>query len=245
MNDCRLNKIRSLATAGLISVSLAACTVTPIDAVTELDGTGSTGSSTASGTSATGSGGNASTGSTVSGTGVGGLGAEGPPGTGICEASFVPAPGEYHIMSASTGMCMAAGEVTPIQGAATATGYEVLLEPCSAIDGQLWDLSPRPVDELTGVIWRVEVRNVELDLNLDMEGADPYDGTRALLYNPHSMENQRFEFLPNGDDRYMISPMHVDNACLQAMSEGIPEMWGCDLTDADQQWQLASEDCLE
>jgi hypothetical protein len=147
---------------------------------------------------------------------------------------------------------MAAGNVTPIDGAFTpsASGYEVLLEACAPVDGQRWRLSVVPVDEPTisdpnRVVWHVEARNVARNLNLDMEAADPYDGTRALLYTPHDMENQRFEFTPNGDDLYMISPLHVDNACLQAMSTSIPAMYGCDPMNAAQQWQLASEACAD
>lgn len=245
MKHCRLSEIRLHAAAVAIAAA-PACTVTPIDAVTELNGAGSTGT----GTTATGSAGIGGS----SGTGTAG-GLE-PLGVGICDAGPVPAPGSrYLIIARSTGACMTAGGVTKIEGALSmdAMGNEVYLDAnCSGVVEQMWELYPQPQGGLGSDTWYVEVRNQALDLNLDMEAAGVFDGTRALLYEPHTMENQRFYFDARGPDYYAIRPAHVANHCLQQMDDGQVKMYGCEgdfgLVDlavqAAQEWRLASEDCL-
>ena len=233
MNVCSLVTIGFRAASACAALATApACTVTPIDAVTELDGTGST---SGSGSSASNTGSDAGGGTAT------------PTPDAVCPAGNVPDPGEYAIVSGATGACLSAGGVTDIQGAfsANATGYEVVLDTnCNAAEEQRWEVGYPEFDSLDRV-WHVQVLNLALELNLDIEAAGVYDGTRAVLYNPHGMENQRFQFIASGTDQYMISPRHVDNACLQAMADGSVEMYGCNRLQPAQQWQLASVDCVE
>lgn len=128
----------------------------------------------------------------------------------------------YAISSKPTGYCLRSGEVTTIEPAsALTTGYTVELVPCAGTSDQRW--------LLVGPATQMQIQHVDLGLNLDLEGAEYYDGTEALLYEPHGMRNQQFWLSPLADGSQEIRAYATGNSCLQAMlmDENAVELQGC------------------
>ncbi|HWO14729.1 MAG TPA: hypothetical protein VNN80_34740, partial [Polyangiaceae bacterium] len=130
----------------------------------------------------------------------------------------------YAISSRPTGRCLRSGEVTNIEGApALTTGYTIELVECAGTSDQKW--------LLLGTEGQLEIQHVDLELNLDLEGGDLYDGTEALLYEPHGLRNQQFWLNPvaDGSGSQEIRAYATGNSCLQAMLEGenAVELQGC------------------
>ena len=128
----------------------------------------------------------------------------------------------YAISSKPTGYCLRSGEVTNIEPAsALTTGYTVELVPCAGTSDQRW--------LLIGQATQMQIQHVDLGLNLDLEGAEYYDGTEALLYKPHGNRNQQFWLNPLADGSQEIHAYATGNSCLEAMRSGenAVELQGC------------------
>lgn len=130
----------------------------------------------------------------------------------------------YAIVSKPTGHCLRSGEVTTIEPAsALTTGYTVELVPCQGTSDQKW--------LLIGPATQMQIQHVDLGLNLDLEGAEYYDGTEALLYKAHGNRNQQFWLNPvaDGSGAQEIHAAATGNSCLEAMlsGENAVELQGC------------------
>ncbi len=153
----------------------------------------------------------------------------------------VPEATEVYLMSESRRACLTAGTVTSIEGATPGvTGYTVELRTCEQSADQRWELIP-------GTFSQWEIRNLALDLNLDLEGNHFFDGTEALLYTPHGGINQVFGLEPMENQDFRIKAQNTDNSCLQAMgsdNENAVELHGCTIsTSLAQLWWFSPVDC--
>jgi len=129
---------------------------------------------------------------------------------------------DYAIMSKALNRCLRSGEVTTIAGAPVGTtGYTIELAPCSGTSDQKW--------RLLGPASQMQIQHVDLRLNLDLESGDLYDGTEALLYEPHGLRNQQFWLNPLADGSQEIRAAATGNSCLEAMIDGenAVELQGC------------------
>jgi hypothetical protein len=149
----------------------------------------------------------------------------------------------YLIASKPTGRCLRSGEVTDIEGAAAATGYTIELVDCTGASDQEW--------LLLGTANQMHIQHVDLGLNLDLEAGSLYEGTEALLYEPHGGRNQTFSLHPLSDDSQEIRAFFSDNGCLEAMrsSENAVELQGCPNVVTRifpyQNWFFSEVDCDE
>ncbi len=149
----------------------------------------------------------------------------------------------YLIASKPTARCLRSGEVTDIEGAAAATGYTVELVPCTGASDQEW--------LLLGSATQMHIQHVDLGLNLDLEAGSLYDGTEALLYEPHGGRNQTFSLNRLADDSHEIRAVFSDDSCLEAMisGENSVELHGCPSVATRifpyQNWFFSEVDCDE
>jgi len=128
----------------------------------------------------------------------------------------------YAIVSKPTGRCLRSGEVTNIEPASgLTTGYTIELVPCRGTRDQEW--------LLLGPATQMQIQHVDLGLNLDLEGAEYFDGTEVLLYEPHGMRNQQFWLNPLADGSQEIHAAGTGNGCVEAMRSGenAVELQGC------------------
>lgn len=171
------------------------------------------------------------------------------PTSSICPVDTPSEDEVYHIVSKATGTCLSSGHVTPIQGSAVgATGFTIELLACRDVSEQRWTLIP--VDD-NALVTSFQIRNEELGLNLDLERGNVYDGTRALLYAPHAMDNQLFWFNATGDTDFEIRALATQSSCLEHMLDNSDnravELHGCSPTASipTQLWLLSPEACEE
>lgn len=171
------------------------------------------------------------------------------PTSSICPVNTPSEDEVYQIVSKATGTCLSSGHVTPIQGsAAGATGFTIELLVCRNVAEQYWTLIP--ADDST-LVTSFQIRNEELGLNLDLERGNVYDGTRALLYAPHAMDNQLFWFSPSDDSDFEIRALATQSSCLEHMLDNSDdravELHGCSPTASipTQLWLLSPEGCEE
>jgi hypothetical protein len=139
-----------------------------------------------------------------------------PTPVALCTTDSPETGTSYQLVSKSSGSCLGAGGVTEIDVAPTATGYTVeFYSSCQDTPGQRWRLLEAGFGE-----WYIQ--NEENNLNLDLEAGRFFEGTEALLYDPHTMSNQRFGLSPVGGDDFQIraSLLLTTNSCLQSMSTG-------------------------
>jgi hypothetical protein len=89
-----------------------------------------------------------------------------------------------------------------------------------------------------------ELRNVESDLSLDIEGYRTEGGTRAVLYDPTGYKNQRFYFTRSAASltAFAIAAVHTANRCLTATTDGQIQIWECQ-RGTNQLWRVALADC--
>jgi hypothetical protein len=171
------------------------------------------------------------------------------PTSSICPVNTPSEDEVYHIVSKATGTCLSSGNVTPIQGAATGvTGFTIELLVCRNVAEQRWTLISTDDSSL---VTSFQIRNEELGLNLDLERGNVYDGTRALLYAPHAMDNQLFWFNPSDGSDFEIRALATQSSCLEHMLDNsnnrAVELHGCSPTASipTQLWLLSPEDCEE
>jgi hypothetical protein len=110
-----------------------------------------------------------------------------------------------------------------------------LSSDCSTPSAQ-WDLTPAVAGTFT-------VRNVESELSLDVRTASDVPGTPFILYDPTTLDNQRFFARPRVANVYELAPRHASNLCAEVRGTGL-EIWSCDPAEADQSFEFFRSTCL-
>lgn len=149
-----------------------------------------------------------------------------PPGFG-CGA---PTAGRFTLSVESA--CLRRGEPTSVYG--NAAFLTELSADCSTARAQ-WDLTPAVAGTFT-------VRNVEDQLSLDVRAASDLPGTPVIVYDPNTLDNQRFWFRPRSGETYELAPRHAPTLCARARNTGV-EIWPCDTNDAGQTFRFAGVSC--
>jgi len=142
-----------------------------------------------------------------------------------------PAAGRFSL-SGENG-CLRRGEPTSVFGN-PAFALEQSAD-CTTPRAQ-WDLTPAVAGTFT-------LRNVEDQLSLDVRAAVDLPGTPIILYDPNTLDNQRFWFRPRGGETYELSPRHAPTLCAKARASGAVEIWPCDTADTGQVFRVARFNC--
>jgi hypothetical protein len=143
----------------------------------------------------------------------------------------VPAAGRFALSVESA--CLRRGDATTVFGD-TAFLTEISAD-CSTARAQ-WDLTPAVAGTFT-------LRNVEDQLSLDVRAASDLPGTPIIVYDPNTLDNQRFWFRPRGSETYELAPRHAPTLCATARGTDV-EIWPCDANDVEQTFRFASVSCL-
>jgi hypothetical protein len=158
-----------------------------------------------------------------------GLGMDDPV-VGAGSVCAVPAAGRFSL-SAESG-CLRRGGPTSVFGN-PAVDIELSAD-CTSPAAQ-WDLTPAVAGTFT-------LRNVENQLSLDVRAAADVPGTPIILYDPNTLDNQRFWFRPRGET-YELAPRHAPTLCAKARASGAVEIWPCDTADTGQAFRVARFNC--
>lgn len=156
-----------------------------------------------------------------------GLGTDGPTGS-VCA---VPAAGRFSLSVESS--CLRPAEPTSVFGN---PAFEVELSADCTTPAAQWDLTPAVAGTFT-------LRNVEDQLSLDVRAAADVPGTPVILYDPNTLDNQRFWFRPRGSETYELAPRHAPTLCAKARATGAVEIWPCDTADTGQAFRVARFNC--
>jgi hypothetical protein len=157
-----------------------------------------------------------------------GLGAKDPIAGSVCS---VPAAGRFSL-SAESG-CLRRGGATTVFGN---PAVDVELSADCTTPAAQWDLTPAVAGTFT-------LRNVEDQLSLDVRAASDVPGTPIILYDPNTLDNQRFWFRPRGSETYELAPRHAPMLCAEARATGVVEIWPCDAADTGQAFRVARFNC--
>ncbi len=141
-----------------------------------------------------------------------------------------PSAGRFTLSAQNT--CLKRGE--PAAGFDHPTFTSELSADCSSTRAQ-WDLTPAVAGTFT-------VRNAETQLSLDVRGGSDLPGTPIIIYDPNTLDNQRFWFRPRSHDRYELAPRHAPTLCAEARGAGV-EIWPCETDDAGQMFRFARVSC--
>lgn len=232
------------------------CGTTPIDAVVKVEAsqTGTMGGSggTASGASSGGAG-NGGGGGGVSPAGASGAEASGgeadggrasPSGgeAGSGDASGgeagggamlpcdVPRAGRFTVLG--EGGCVLRGDPITVFGS-PAFSTEVSAD-CASTRAE-WDLIP-------SVAGTFVLRSVDASTSLDVRMGGDSPGTPIIVYEPNSLDNQRFWLRPRGSDAYELAPRHAPFFCAEVRDDHL-EIWPCDPEETAQTFRLALVNC--
>src|SRR5688572_9405070 len=123
-----------------------------------------------------------------------------------------PGPGFFRLHSAFSGRCLGAGVPTTVAGQPAFTTE--MSTDCGG-NAQLWEVS-----EGTFGAW-LRLRNVALDLYLDMERASDAPGTPAILYDMNSLQNQLFWFRTRTTAEFEVAPGNAVDSCLTEVLNGV------------------------
>jgi hypothetical protein len=170
---------------------------------------------------------------TGSGTGTGtGTGTGDPCTDGVATA----AAGEFRLRALPTGQCLAVGGSTTVLGN---PAFDTAMADDCLVAGEVWQLIPSA--SLQGAF---EVRSLQQAYNLDIEMAQTADGTPAILFSPTSLANQRFYFAARRTGVFALVPAHIRSpfSCVSS-APPFPAIFKCDVTLADQEWQLIPASC--
>lgn len=154
------------------------------------------------------------------------------PGTECADGLATVQAGRYQVRHAATQRCLTAGPPIVVAGA---TANSVTLTACSDQPGSSWDI----IALSDGAF---HARNVALRWNLDIEQGFTEDGTRAVLFTPHQLDNQRFRLRFRRPRIFEIEPVHAPTRCLTG-GELESSIWPCDADDARQDWLLVPPSC--
>ena len=157
-----------------------------------------------------------------------GLGTGDPVTGSVCA---VAAAGRFSL-SAESG-CLRRGEPTSVFGN---PAVEIELSADCTTPAAQWDLTPAVAGTFT-------LRNVENQLSLDVRAAADVPGTPIILYDPNTLDNQRFWFRPRGGGTYELAPRHAPTLCAKARATGAIEIWPCDAADTGQAFRVARFNC--
>lgn len=166
-----------------------------------------------------------------------GLGGGGAPPTDCSEPVTTVAPGLYNVILDQSGYCLALGDETLIAGTLV-TGHEAVLVSDCTQPGAQFRIQTTAGDP------GFELRNVESDLSLDIEGYETAPSTRAVLFDPTDNANQRFFFSRYRSSLalFSIAPAHTFGQCLTATSLLEVQIWGCQ-EGQYQGWRFVRAEC--
>lgn len=164
------------------------------------------------------------------------IGSGGAPPTVCGEPVTTVTPGLYNVVLDASGQCLALGDETQIAGTLV-WGNEVILVADCAQPGTEFRI------RTTGGAG-FELRNVESELALDIEGYETAPSTRAILFDPTDNLNQRFYFsrYRSALGVFSIAPAHAFGQCLTATSALEVQIWACQ-EGPFQGWRLVPTDC--
>jgi hypothetical protein len=128
--------------------------------------------------------------------------------------------------------CLRRGEPITVFGA-PAYATELTVD-CATARAQ-WDLTPAIEGTFT-------VRNVEDQLSLDVRAASDLPGTPIIVFDPNTLDNQRFWFRRRASDTYELVPRHAPTLCADARGTGV-EIWPCDTNSPVQAFHFARVSC--
>jgi hypothetical protein len=151
------------------------------------------------------------------------------PSTGAA-ACDEPAAGRFTLSVANA--CLRRGEMTTVFGT---EGFMTELSTDCATPRAQWDLTPSVAGSFT-------LRNVEDQLSLDVRTGSDVPGTPIIIYDPNTLDNQRFWFRPRASKTYELAPRHAPSLCAEARPNGL-EIWPCQTDDADQAFRFARVSC--
>lgn len=145
-----------------------------------------------------------------------------------CRSQHLPGVFLVKLRFLESGMCLTPGPDIEI---GDATGRRVELEPCQQDEAQYWII-------VTDAFGAWEIRNEMTQMNLDIEFAATDDGTPLVLFEPHSLFNQRFA--PLGDGMSMrLQPRSTYYSCLTQVERAV-SIWPCDFQAADQEVEIVA-----
>lgn len=113
--------------------------------------------------------------------------------------------------------------------------YETQLSADCESPSAQWELTPAVVGTFT-------LRNVETNLMLDVRAGSDLPGTKVILYDQNSLDNQRFWLRPRTADTYELSPRHAPAFCVEARTSGI-EIQSCEAETSGQDFTLVRSGC--
>jgi hypothetical protein len=129
--------------------------------------------------------------------------------------------------------CLRRGEPTTVFGA-PAFSTELTAD-CTTPRAQ-WDLTPALEGTFT-------LRNVEDQLSLDVRAAANVPGTPIIVFDPNTLDNQRFWFRPRTSETYEVAPRHAPTLCAEMRGSGV-EIWPCDTNNPAQAFRFARVSCF-
>jgi hypothetical protein len=141
-----------------------------------------------------------------------------------------PSTGRF-ILSGQTG-CLRRGAPTTVFG--NPAFSTELSADCDSTLAQ-WDLTPAVAGTFT-------LLNVASQWALDVRAAADIPGTAILLYEPTSLDNQRFWPHPRGSGSYELSPRHAPTLCAEARGSAL-EVWPCQIDNSAQVFRFARVTC--
>ena len=151
-----------------------------------------------------------------------------PTGSAACSE---PAAGRFTL--SLQGACWRRGEPTTVFGAPAF--LTELTADCTTGRAQ-WDLTPALEGTFT-------LRNVEDQLSLDVRAASDLPGTPIIVFDPNTLDNQRFWLRPRASETYELAPRHAKTLCAEARGSGV-EIWPCDTNNPAQAFRFARVSCL-
>jgi hypothetical protein len=86
------------------------------------------------------------------------------------------------------------------------------------------------------------LRNVDTQLSFDVRTAADVPGTPIILYEPNTLDNQRFWLRERSARAYELAPRHAPMLCAEARSTGV-EIWPCDVSDTGQIFRFTRVGC--
>ncbi len=220
-------RMRALPKAAVIACCALGCSQTGIELIlpeasVSTGGGGGSGGAGVEGGSGGGGSGGFDAGMPDAGDGGDGLG--GGNGQLDCEHGLSEVVDGYvRIRNVATGLCLGQGAAIEVGGE---PAYEVLLVECSG-PSRLWMLTATGSEPPGGGPGSpsYQVQNVPIEMNLDMQYAGTADGTPAVLFRPHQLDNQRFYFLPLPGGGFWMSPGNVPFGgvpkCLRENGSGV------------------------
>jgi hypothetical protein len=141
-----------------------------------------------------------------------------------------PTAGRFALSLEST--CLRRGGHTSVFG--NPAFLTELSADCTTARAQ-WDLTPALEGTFT-------LRNVENQLSLDVRAFSDVPGTPIIVYDPNTLDNQRFWFRPRSMDTYELAPRHAPTLCAEARGNGL-EIWPCDTINTAQAFRFARVSC--